>query len=1327
MVVDPTAKAVSEAELLENLAWVQALARKLVRDAVRADDVAQEVWLSALERPPRERSGAPLRAWLARVVRTLARQSYRAEERRTVREHAAAREEAQPAGADVVARTEQQQRLVEAVLELGEPERTTLLLRYVDGLSASAIAVRQGETPAAVRQRLSRALGRLRQRFARERGGDGRPWICALVPFAFARGGRATTVALGKLCGGALVTKTTWTVGVMAVVVALLVVVWRFAEGPRSYPENEEGERASVALSPVEHEVPATAEEPAAEPAAPDDVDLRVPVAVEEPAAGPEFRVIDPERRPVACAELRLCREGVSLASGATDAGGHFVAPPLDETGEAKLLVVAAGWPAQAHDVDLGPTLHEVALRKGAVLSGRIVVDGGRPAEPIALRLCSDEEIIDFEEELGLRSDALGISASYWISLRTRADADGVFRFDGLPVDWSGELELPQDYRILDPTVFEHSSWRMRVPAPAEGLRVEVSKELALKGRIVDVRDGDIMPLPDIQVYASIEYANAVANASHTPATFTGTDGRFRFPLADPVVKGGSLSLSSYRGGLSGRFELPARELDEDWERGDVPIVDPATTRTVQIIVVDTSGVPIVGAVAGVTTSTPISAPTDADGRTTLRGVVPGGEPIVVYAPHYRVGTAPLPVGGPEELTVELERGAGLELHLIDAAGEVPRMLQVLLSASRHPIRTGGVYPASVTAISASGCGIYHLVEPENEPGFISLYAGRDGRVIVNDLEPGLPLHLRVVTKEGDALLERDLAPLGPEEWRELDLELDAEARALRGRVLDEAGEPVVHAHVSVDYRWAGDSHSGSMSTGVGADGGFSVNGIYADTVSFRIRAQGYVPLSAEDYPLPGGDEPVEIRLESGHDVRVQVRDQGGRPVPARVHAYRDEVKGVPLAYPTEVEPGTYLLRDLPAEAVTIRARVHGVTYGHRARRELLPLAPPRRRRRGGQARRAARHGPGDAARPPPRSLRRGRAPLAPRRGGSRGVVRGDPRRPVRGAVVARALRDRRRRDDLDRRALALTEPTAHDPGARRSRCTASRTTSFNGSASTARSSSSRASVARPMCHSTDARSPRAVAQSGFRARIRSSTRSAVSSSPCAHAASATRHASVVERSRTRSSRAANSASSVGGAAISRSARNAGCSGSSSRARSSTSPAKASAPSSSASSYRTCSPPAAAAPPLVAATSRRCHSIRAAPKSTSSIASPGILSKSCRWRGASNSRRRFESVWSSSPGTDARSACTSSSPSRRYWQKSEPTSALPRYRSRSRRMAGLSSTRPWARRTVSALGRIGSGEATSSESPRVKRTSATQGKTSFTVRITIANSRDDSP
>ncbi len=55
-----------------------------------------------------------------------------------------------------------ERRLAELVLELDEPFRTTVLLRYREGLSAEAIAKHQGIPAATVRSRLKTALDRLR-------------------------------------------------------------------------------------------------------------------------------------------------------------------------------------------------------------------------------------------------------------------------------------------------------------------------------------------------------------------------------------------------------------------------------------------------------------------------------------------------------------------------------------------------------------------------------------------------------------------------------------------------------------------------------------------------------------------------------------------------------------------------------------------------------------------------------------------------------------------------------------------------------------------------------------------------------------------------------------------------------------------------------------------------------------------------------------------------------------------------------------------------------------------------------------------------------------
>ena len=150
-------RAIRQEELLANLGWVQGLALRLMRDAGMAEDVAQETMARALERPPRTaHSGAPLRAFLATLTRLLARDRYRADERRARRERAGAQAEALPSTLDVVERNALMQRVAAAVSRLDEPYRSTVLLRYLDGLDTNTIAERTGATPPTVRKRLSR-------------------------------------------------------------------------------------------------------------------------------------------------------------------------------------------------------------------------------------------------------------------------------------------------------------------------------------------------------------------------------------------------------------------------------------------------------------------------------------------------------------------------------------------------------------------------------------------------------------------------------------------------------------------------------------------------------------------------------------------------------------------------------------------------------------------------------------------------------------------------------------------------------------------------------------------------------------------------------------------------------------------------------------------------------------------------------------------------------------------------------------------------------------------------------------------------------------------
>src|SRR5690349_11656259 len=112
-------------DLLEHTRWLRGLARALVRDESRADDLAQEAWLCALRTGVRRI--ADLRAWLAKALLNRVRMEHRAGRRREARELLAARPEAEAATDDVVGRMLEHKRMLALVEALEEPYRTAIL------------------------------------------------------------------------------------------------------------------------------------------------------------------------------------------------------------------------------------------------------------------------------------------------------------------------------------------------------------------------------------------------------------------------------------------------------------------------------------------------------------------------------------------------------------------------------------------------------------------------------------------------------------------------------------------------------------------------------------------------------------------------------------------------------------------------------------------------------------------------------------------------------------------------------------------------------------------------------------------------------------------------------------------------------------------------------------------------------------------------------------------------------------------------------------------------------------------------------------------------
>lgn len=303
-------------ELLTAPDFVRRLARSLVFDQQRVDDVVQEAWLALVQRPPQAR-GAVV-SWFRSTLHHLAGNRTRDEARRRRRELAVARPEALPSTAEVLAREEQRREVVAAVLALPEPYRGIVLARFFDELEPREIARVRGMPAATVRSQLHRALEMLRQQLD-ERHGSRQAWGLSLLPLA--KPGHAGGMGLFTAAGALLMAKILIGVGVMALLVFGLL---SFATGPAGPPPA------------AEQQVITTAAAAASEVRAPDaPTSERVAIASQAAAAaaatgagGLRGRVVHEDGRPAPnCLVRVLGIDGIALFADARATGGQRTLP----------------------------------------------------------------------------------------------------------------------------------------------------------------------------------------------------------------------------------------------------------------------------------------------------------------------------------------------------------------------------------------------------------------------------------------------------------------------------------------------------------------------------------------------------------------------------------------------------------------------------------------------------------------------------------------------------------------------------------------------------------------------------------------------------------------------------------------------------------------------------------------------------------------------------------------------------------------------------------------------------------------------------------------
>ncbi len=484
-------RSVRREELLAHAQWVRRLALQLVGDPNAADDVVQDTWLAALDRPP-ESARTPLRAWLATVVRNFARRRVRGEVRRQDRERTRAREDAVSSESGLLAEVEEQRAVVQVVMELPDAQRDTILLRYYKELSAVEIARRQGVPAATVRSRLARGLEEVRVRMDERNGGDRAAW-CALLlgesvappPLADLGASRwnQTNPAHGAgLAEGVVIMKTgvvlAAAVGSVALVVAGVAVLRQdtgsqaviAGASPEAPPAPVE-EQAVVppTRSVAEDRTPAPQRDPVA---ATSRIEQPEPVAAPvEPSLEPAVvvaRFVDPEGYAVPGVGVSVHRADGDWGSLATDRSGsdgrvRFEVPMREESEKPMLRYEAPDFVSGTASFVARPgetaNAGTISLVNAVLVTGRVVDAGGNPVEG-AYVFAREPELPNVPEGQLRRKGSDG----FWTPegerlLEVPADDSGAFRMlgevdavvrlwarkPGMRYGWTEPVELSND------------------------------------------------------------------------------------------------------------------------------------------------------------------------------------------------------------------------------------------------------------------------------------------------------------------------------------------------------------------------------------------------------------------------------------------------------------------------------------------------------------------------------------------------------------------------------------------------------------------------------------------------------------------------------------------------------------------------------------------------------------------------------------------------------------------------------------------------------------------------------------------------------------------
>lgn len=878
--------------LLGHAKLVRGLARALVVDEATVDDIAQDTWIAALERAPRRVES--LGSWLGTVARRLALRRLRSDDNRAARERAAARPEGLGGEPESRARDLVLENVTRAVLDLEEPYRTVVILRYYEGLTTAEIARRTNAPLATVASRLSRAHARIRASLDRRTQGGRAAWCASLsllgvTPSAFVMTSLLKPAACAAVIG----------IGVL--------VLWEGARAlapMRPTPRLDTGGVTATLAPPLQRigEQGPSTPDAATRTAVPGDLDEGPAHPAAAPTTGSlRLRVVwDETGAPAPGRALRFfpwdaLEPYVERLRRVTDARGEVWLEALP-AGRVMFYGQLAGSGVVTIEAGLA-TEHVLRLPVGMTVSGRVVAPDG---EGVAgARIWISDEMND------LAGEVVG-----------EADADGRFWMEGLGPA-RAIAAFADDLAPAEPRAVDGRS----------GETVEITLELgAAGGRIHGlVVDGLGAPLPaaaEVRVRVeALDRANVRsqdgARARELASLEQSCDGTGRFELA-------GLPLQPVRWSVRARGYAPLTREVEPTPDGTWIHVALTPAGIVVGTIRDGSGTPL----AGVRVSHgPIADFTSSFGRSRADGTyrlanLPAGT-LELLAEHPDHGRAAVSLevasGAPVEWSPTLVAGHALAGVVVDGDG-APRAGFVIDAVGSVP--APGSRRLWSAQVRTATDGTFEVASCPSEPLSLEVSAPDPYLTVkrLTGVQPGAGIVTIIV------------------------LEDDLPSARVRGTIVGADGLPLGANLILIGPAGTGGYHPGRCEAETGE---FELGPLPPGEYSVTLQPDGLPPLAREKLTLARGEarDLGVWRLETPSRIQVSVEGCAGPGPFEELTLYRRSPSGKwsePRRYRSDrwhelaAWPGTYAVQASGAE-VCLETHELEIAAGEDARLELVP------------------------------------------------------------------------------------------------------------------------------------------------------------------------------------------------------------------------------------------------------------------------------------------------------------------------------------------------------------------------------------------------------